>query len=110
VAASLGPITGHPVWIDAPGDQVVRYYTFLEGMQSMNGSGPNRRGKYKSAYMKQAFPSGQVDALWKWLHEAGREAPGQRLRAGSWHTARLIGHKTADGFFIPMARASLTRR
>jgi len=69
VAAPLGPIIGHPVWIAAPDDQVVRYYTFLEGMQYMNGSGPNRRGKYKSAYMKQVFPAGQVDALWRWLHD-----------------------------------------
>jgi hexose oxidase len=69
VAAPLGPIAGHPVWIDAPDDQVVRYYTFLEGMQYLNGSGPNQRGKYKSAYMKQAFPAGQVDTLWRWLHD-----------------------------------------
>jgi hypothetical protein len=69
VAAPLGPITGHPVWIDAPDDQAARYYTFLEGMQYLNGSGPNQRGKYKSAYMKQAFPVGQVDTLWKWLHD-----------------------------------------
>ena len=69
VEAPLGPIAGHPVWLDAPDDQVRRYYTFLEGMQYLNGSGPNRRGKYKSAYMKQTFPVGQVDALWKWLHD-----------------------------------------
>lgn len=52
VEAPLGPIIGHPVWIDAPDDQVV------------NGSGPNRRGKYKSAYMKQVFPVEQIDVLW----------------------------------------------
>lgn len=69
VEAPLGPIAGHPAWIEAPDDQVRRYYTFLEGMQYLNGSGPNQRGKYKSAYMKQAFPAGQVDTLWKWLHD-----------------------------------------
>lgn len=30
-------------------------YTFLEGMQTLNGSGPNRYGKYKSAYHMTEF-------------------------------------------------------
>jgi hypothetical protein len=33
----------------------------------LNGSGANQRGKYKSAYMRKAFPQTQVDAIYKWL-------------------------------------------
>jgi FAD/FMN-containing dehydrogenase len=40
---------------------------WLEATQSLNGSGPNQRGKYKSAYMKKAFPESQVQTMWKWL-------------------------------------------
>ena len=33
-----------------------RQLTWLEATQTLNGSGPNRRGKYKSAYMKSPSP------------------------------------------------------
>ena len=33
----------------------------------MNGSGTNQFGKYKSAYMKKAFPADQVEAIHHWL-------------------------------------------
>lgn len=62
----VNPIVGHPVWLADPPNQIM-YYTFLEAMQQMNGSGPNRRGKYKSAYMKQRFPFDQVIKLFNWL-------------------------------------------
>jgi len=42
-------------------------YTFYEAVQLLNGSGPNQRGKYKSAYMRKAFPGNQVAAIYKWL-------------------------------------------
>jgi FAD/FMN-containing dehydrogenase len=44
-----------------------RKMPWLEATQTLNGSGPNQRGKYKSAYMKQAFPESQIDTIWKWL-------------------------------------------
>lgn len=68
-----GPHIGHPVWLADNGplmpedSYTYRNYTFLEGVQQANGSGPNRFGKYKSAYMKAAFPVDQVAALYKWL-------------------------------------------
>jgi len=40
---------------------------WLEITQSENSSGPNRRGKYKSAYMKDVFPQSQLDTMWTWL-------------------------------------------
>jgi len=42
-------------------------YTFYEAVQLLNGSGSNQRGKYKSAYMRKAFPIDQVNAIYKWL-------------------------------------------
>jgi FAD/FMN-containing dehydrogenase len=38
-------------------------YTFYEAVQILNGSGANQRGKYKSAYMRKAFPRDQVSAI-----------------------------------------------
>jgi hypothetical protein len=43
-------------------------YTFYETVQLLNGSGANQRGKYKSAYMRKAFPQDQVDAIYAWLN------------------------------------------
>ena len=48
---------------------------WLEATQTLNGSGPNRRGKYKSAYMKKAFPESQYDIIWKWLTVENDEYP-----------------------------------
>lgn len=42
-------------------------YPFYSAVQTMNGSGPNQRGKYKSAYMKRVLPEHQFETLWKWL-------------------------------------------
>jgi len=42
-------------------------YTFYEAVQLLNGSGANQRGKYKSAYMRKAFPGDQVAAIYQWL-------------------------------------------
>jgi FAD/FMN-containing dehydrogenase len=44
-----------------------RKMPWLEATQTLNGSGPNQRGKYKSAYMKQPFPESQYETIWKWL-------------------------------------------
>ncbi len=42
-------------------------YTFYEAVQTLNGSGSNQRGKYKSAYMRKGFPQQQVDAIYQYL-------------------------------------------
>jgi len=44
-----------------------RKMPWLEATQSLNGSGSNQRGKYKSAYMKKGFPESQLQTIWKWL-------------------------------------------
>jgi FAD/FMN-containing dehydrogenase len=45
----------------------VQRMPWLYATQTLNGIGPNRRGKYKSAYMKQPFPARQVEAMWNAL-------------------------------------------
>lgn len=48
---------------------------FQETMQ-VNGSGPNQRGKYKSAYHRKPFTGPQIEAMWNWLT---RDEPGVDL-------------------------------
>ena len=50
-----------------PGTLEIREMPWLEATQTLNGSGPNRRGKYKSAYMNQVFPIRQLGALYLYL-------------------------------------------
>lgn len=51
-----------------PGQQTVQHLTFLEALWTLNGSGPNQFGKYKSSYLRSAMPAQQVEALYDWLH------------------------------------------
>jgi hypothetical protein len=46
-----------------------RALPWLFATQALNGDTPNQRGKYKSAYMTKAFPSSQIETMWKYLHE-----------------------------------------
>lgn len=45
----------------------VRSLPWLYATQTLNGTGPNQRGKYKSSYMKAGFPQDQIAAMWKYL-------------------------------------------
>jgi FAD/FMN-containing dehydrogenase len=56
-------LPGHPMWLSASGVES-QTFTYLEALQNANGSGPNHRGKYKSAYMKKRFPPDQVQAIY----------------------------------------------
>lgn len=63
------PLRGHPGYLTAlPASDAAQHMTYLEALQTLNGSGPNQFGKYKSAYMKKPFPADQVAAIYKWLH------------------------------------------
>jgi len=63
------PVVGHVGWATAPPQALATSapYTFYEAVQTLNGSGPNQRGKYKSAYMRKAFPRDQVEAIFEHL-------------------------------------------
>jgi hypothetical protein len=70
-AKEIGPLRprralvgGHPIWAGGTASAELRWYTYLEALQVMGGSGPNQRGKYKSAYMKKAFPDSQIAAIY----------------------------------------------
>lgn len=65
LSRSLG---GQPGFMNVPpASQEAVHLTYLEALQTLNGSGPNQFGSYKSAYMKKAFPADQVDAIYHWL-------------------------------------------
>jgi FAD binding domain/Berberine and berberine like len=46
-----------------------RSLPWLFATQALDGVGRNQYGKYKSAYMKQAFPQAQIETMWKYLHD-----------------------------------------
>lgn len=46
-----------------------RSLPWLFATQALNGVGKNEYGKYKSAYMKRAFPQAQIETMWKYLHD-----------------------------------------
>lgn len=63
------PLGGHPGYMTTmPASEAAQHTTYLEALQTLNGSGPNQFGKYKSAYMKKPFPANQVAAIYKWLN------------------------------------------
>ena len=52
-----------------PGPSGPAQMPWLQACQTMNGSGPNQRGKYKSAYMLTPFPDEQVERIWAALND-----------------------------------------
>ncbi len=63
------PLGGHPGFMNSlPAQEDEVRLTYLEALQTLNGSGPNQFGSYKSAYMKKAFPADQAEAIHRWLH------------------------------------------
>ena len=66
VAATVGPILGHPVNLPAPAMQT-QHLKWIEAVQTLNGSGPNQKGKQKSAYMRAGFTRAMVASIYKYL-------------------------------------------
>ncbi|GAA0420697.1 FAD-binding oxidoreductase [Streptomyces luteireticuli] len=44
-----------------------RQMPWFQATQTLNGSGDNQRGKYKSAYHRHPFTQEQIDSLYSWL-------------------------------------------
>ena len=66
-------LLGHP-WLSHVGlfkkaaeNQSYRRFTYLEGCQALNGSGPNRYGKYKSAYHTAPLSRAQTEACYNYM-------------------------------------------
>ena len=45
----------------------IETYPWLQATEMLSGSGPSRRGKYKSAYMIEPFPDEQIEVIWEHL-------------------------------------------
>jgi len=57
---------------------------WLFATQTLNGSGANQRGKYKSAYMVAPFPDRQIAAIWEALTEPSHPNPQALLQVDSY--------------------------
>jgi FAD/FMN-containing dehydrogenase len=66
------------------GTTTVQTLPWLQATQTSNGSGPNRRAKYKSAYMKAAFPDDQVRAIYGALTDVHYANPQALLQVDSY--------------------------
>ena len=66
IAAALGPIGGHPVNCAAPATQV-QDLRWFEAAQTLNSSGPNQKGKQKSAYMRAGFTTAMTATMYRYL-------------------------------------------
>ncbi|MGW6914217.1 FAD-binding oxidoreductase [Kitasatospora sp. NPDC054939] len=53
-----------------------RRLPWFQATMTLNGSGDNQRGKYKSAYHRTPFTDVHIDALWTWLT---KDVPGLDL-------------------------------
>jgi FAD/FMN-containing dehydrogenase len=62
----------------------IRQLPWLYATQTLNGTGPNQRGKYKSAYMLQPFPDDQVATIWKHLTQVTHPNPQALLQVDSY--------------------------
>lgn len=62
----------------------VRSLPWLFATQTLNGSGPNQRGKYKSAYMLTAFPDDQIEAMWQNLTAPSHANPQALVQIDSY--------------------------
>jgi FAD/FMN-containing dehydrogenase len=57
---------------------------WLQATQTLNGSGANQRGKYKSAYMNAPFPDSQIQAIYSALTDPGYNNPQAVLQVDSY--------------------------
>ncbi|MEA2372291.1 MAG: hypothetical protein QOH12_2685 [Solirubrobacteraceae bacterium] len=62
----------------------VQTMPWLFATQTLNGSGANQRGKYKSAYMVAPFPDRQIDAIWEALTEPSNPNPQALVQVDSY--------------------------
>lgn len=65
----------------------VTHLPWLYATQTLDGSGANQRGKYKSAYMIKPFPEKQIATMWKWLYTKNFDNPQALLQVDSYGCA-----------------------
>jgi hypothetical protein len=64
-AAPQCALIGHPVNLACP--LPYQNLRWIEAVQTLNGSGPNQKGKYKSAYMRKDFAAEQIQTIFTYL-------------------------------------------
>ena len=105
------PLVGHPGYMTTlPASDAAQHLTYLEAVQTLNGSGPNQFGKYKSAYMKKPFPQNQVDAIYQWLNTTPSGLPPNDmsqslLQVDSYGGA--INRRSSDATAVPQRSSIL---
>ncbi|MDQ2874104.1 MAG: FAD-binding oxidoreductase [Actinomycetota bacterium] len=67
-----------------PAKAAITDLPWLQATQWLNGSGKNQRGKYKSAYMKAAFPEDQITAIYYALTDPGFVNPQALIQVDSY--------------------------
>jgi FAD/FMN-containing dehydrogenase len=65
-------------------DAEIQQMPWLFATQMLNGSGPNSRGKYKSAYMVEPFPDHKVEAMWRHLWKPKHPNPRALVQVDSY--------------------------
>jgi FAD/FMN-containing dehydrogenase len=70
--------------VGTPDSQTNRQMPWLQATQTLNGSGPNQRGKYKSAYMLSPFPHEQITAIYAALNDSSYQNPQALLQVDSY--------------------------
>lgn len=83
----------------------VQRLPWLYVTQTLDGSGQNQRGKYKSAYMRKPFPKHQIDTMWKFLSD-GFDNPQALLQVDSYGCR--INAIPADATAVPQ-RSSIMK-
>jgi hexose oxidase len=81
VVAPVGALIGHPV--SAPSSQAYVDYRWWEIVQDLNGSGDNQKGKYKSAYMRDSFPTSQIETIYEYLTQTRTDGAGHPVDLSS---------------------------
>jgi hypothetical protein len=102
------PLGGHPGYMTTlPASDAAQHVTYLEALQTLNGSGPNQFGKYKSAYMKKPFPANQVEAIYRWLHTTppGADMSQSLLQVDSYGGA--VNRRTSESTAVPQRSSIL---
>src|SRR5712675_767164 len=61
--------------VGGPASVANRQMPWLQATQTLDGSGPNQRGKYKSAYMISPFPPEQITAIYAALTDPNYHNP-----------------------------------
>jgi FAD/FMN-containing dehydrogenase len=79
--ANIVPRMHHRMVAQSP---EIQTYDWLDATNQLSGTGPSRRGKYKSAYMLQPFPDEQIDVIYEHLVNPSNPNPSALLQVDGY--------------------------